>query len=72
MARSISDIPKKRGRGRPSQGGRKPGIMLRWDADQIARVDAWIAEQEVEMSRPEAIRRLVELALDTKPKKVKR
>ena len=37
---------------------------------QIAAIDAWIALQDTEISRPEAIRRLVELGLTVggKPK----
>jgi hypothetical protein len=35
---------------------------------QIASIDAWIAMQDGEMSRPEAIRRLVELGLSVKTK----
>jgi predicted transcriptional regulator len=35
--------------------------------DQSAAIDAWIARQkDGEISRPEAIRRLVELGLNTK------
>ena len=33
---------------------------------QIAAIDAWIAIEDAEISRPEAIRRLVELALKAK------
>ena len=33
---------------------------------QIAAIDAWIAMQDAEISRPEAIRRLVELGLKAK------
>jgi hypothetical protein len=33
---------------------------------QIATIDAWIATQDDEPSRPEAIRRLVELGLKAK------
>lgn len=35
---------------------------------QIASIDAWIAMQEIEISRPEAIRRLVEVGLKAKGK----
>jgi hypothetical protein len=35
---------------------------------QIAAIDAWIAMQDAEISRPEAIRRLVELGLKAKGK----
>jgi hypothetical protein len=33
---------------------------------QIAAIDAWIALQDGEVSRPEAIRRLVEIGLKAK------
>jgi hypothetical protein len=33
---------------------------------QIASIDAWIAMQDTEVSRPEAIRRLVEIGLKAK------
>jgi hypothetical protein len=37
--------------------------------DQFSAIDAWIAKQkEADLSRPEAIRRLVELGLKAKPK----
>jgi hypothetical protein len=35
---------------------------------QIAKIDAWTAMQAVEISRPEAIRRLVEIGLGKKRK----
>jgi hypothetical protein len=35
---------------------------------QVAAIDAWMAMQEVEITRPEAIRRLVELGLTVKTK----
>jgi hypothetical protein len=35
---------------------------------QVASIDAWIAKQGVAISRPEAIRRLVELGLKAKLK----
>ena len=43
-------------------------IGVRMLDDRIATVDAWIAMQEDELSRPEAIRRLVELGLTVKSK----
>jgi hypothetical protein len=67
MAKSIRDIPKK-GRGRPSTGGRREGIMLRLDPDQLESVDDWIIQRDATISRPEAIRRLVELGLTVKTK----
>lgn len=62
MSASISDIPKKRGR--PSTGGRRPGMFVRMGADELATVDRWIDKQPApKPSRPEAIRRLVKKAL---------
>ena len=54
-------IPKKK-RGPPATGKGTP-IMVRLQPSQLASVDAWIAEHESDMTRPEAIRRLVEQAL---------
>jgi hypothetical protein len=64
MAKSIRDIPKKR-RGRPSTGGRREGIMVRLEPAQFEALDGWIKKHAVE-SRPEAMRRLVELGLKVK------
>jgi hypothetical protein len=64
MAKSIADIPKKQ-RGRPSTGGRREGIMVRLEPAQFEALDSWIKKHDVE-SRPEAIRRLVELGLKAK------
>ena len=66
MTKSIRDIPKKK-RGRPSTGGRREGILVRLESDQFDALDNWIAKQkEPNLSRPEAIRRLVELGLKAK------
>jgi hypothetical protein len=43
----------------------RPQVVLMHD-QQIAAIDAWIAMQDSEISRPEAIRRLVELGLKVK------
>jgi hypothetical protein len=65
MKKSIRDIAKKR-RGRPKSTGLGTGILVRMH-DQIGAVDAWIAGQpEPRLTRPEAIRRLVELGLTVK------
>lgn len=64
MAKSIRDIPKKQ-RGRPSTGGRREGVMVRLDPAQFEALDDWINKHNVE-SRPEAIRRLVEIGLKVK------
>jgi hypothetical protein len=63
MKKAIRDIPKSRGRGRPSTGGRKQGIMVRLDDERVAAVEEWADAQGDKPSRPEAIRRLVELGL---------
>jgi hypothetical protein len=56
----------KRKRGRPS-GSRTtfigPAIGLRLYPDQETQVNDWIARQDDNPSRPEAIRRLVQLGL---------
>ena len=65
MARSIRDIPKK-GRGRPKTTGRGEGILVRLHDAQLSALDRWREQQGNEVSRPEAIRRLVELALKSK------
>ena len=61
MPKSIRDIVKK-GRGRPKTTGLGTGILVRMH-DQLDALDAWIKKQDDEPSRPEAIRRLVELGL---------
>jgi hypothetical protein len=63
MGKSIRVITKKR-RGRPITTGKGTLIGVRLLDDPLATLDAWIARQkEPELSRPEAIRRLVELGL---------
>ena len=64
MAKSIRDIPKKQ-RGRPSTGGRREGVLVRLEPAQFEALDGWIKKHGVK-SRPEAIRRLVELGLKAK------
>lgn len=58
MTKAIPDIPKKRGR--PKQGGRGQLIALRLHPPQLAKLDAWINREAPGISRPEAIRRLIE------------
>jgi hypothetical protein len=65
MTKSIRDIAKKRV-GRPKTTGLGTGIMVRGHEDFLRPLDAWIAKQKDQPSRPEAIRRLVELALAVK------
>jgi hypothetical protein len=61
MARRSVAGRKKR-RGAPATGKGMP-IGLRLAPATLARVDRWAASQQDDPSRPEAIRRLVELAL---------
>jgi hypothetical protein len=50
--------------GRPPTGAES--VHLRVLPDQSAAIDAWIEKQKDPPSRPEAIRRLVELGLKAK------
>jgi hypothetical protein len=63
--KSIGAIRKKRERGRPRTGIGKP-TGLRLYADMERRIDAWALKQPDKPGRPEAIRRLIELALAIK------
>ncbi|SHN66544.1 hypothetical protein [Bradyrhizobium erythrophlei] len=63
MGKSISVITKKR-RGRPVTTGKGTLVGVRLLDGPLAVLDAWIAKQkEPDLSRPEAIRRLVEIGL---------
>lgn len=64
MAKSIKVAPKKRGR--PPSGGRDPIVPTRFPPEQIAAIDAWATGADI--TRSEAIRRLVELGLRAKGK----
>ena len=67
MAKSIRDSKKSKPKiGRPKTTGPGQPQIVRMHDQQIASIDAWIAMQDGEMSRPEAIRRLVELGLKVK------
>jgi hypothetical protein len=67
MAKSIPDIAK---RGRPKTTGPGTGVMVKMHDPQLDAIDAWISKQkEPDLSRPEAIRRLVELGLKAKAAK---
>jgi hypothetical protein len=66
MAKSIRVITKKR-RGRPVTTGKGTLVGVRLLKAPLAKLDDWIARQgEDDLSRPEAIRRLVELGLKAK------
>ena len=64
---SESIVANKKSRGRPSRpNGVDPVSAVGLPLDVTAKVDAWAERHEV--SRPEAIRRLVEIGLRTKSK----
>lgn len=59
-------IPQKKKRGPPATGKGEP-VVVRMHSPMLANVDAWIAEQKQPFpTRPEAIRRLVEIGLKAK------
>jgi hypothetical protein len=62
MKKSIKVTPKKT-RGRPPTG-KDPHITARMPGDLIVQVEAWATANDI--SRSEAIRRLVELGLKAK------
>jgi hypothetical protein len=61
MPSTLSDSKKPK-IGRPTTGIGK-AIGLRLYPDLEAKIDAWCAQQPDKLSRPEAIRRLIELGL---------
>lgn len=66
MAKSITVNANKR-RGRPVTTGTGTIVGVRMLDGPLAELDAWIAKQkEPDLSRPEAIRRLVEIGLKAK------
>jgi hypothetical protein len=65
MAKSSSDNTTPRLRRSPEKGTL---IGVRVQPDDLAAVDAWRDKQEDQPSRPEAIRRLVEIGLRGKAK----
>ncbi len=66
MAKSIGVITKKK-RGRPVTTGKGTLIGVRLLDDPLSTLDSWITRQkEPDLTRPEAIRRLVEIGLKAK------
>jgi hypothetical protein len=65
MGKSIRVTTKKR-RGRPATTGKGTQIGERWHETELAAIDNWIAFYGEEMTRGQAIRRLVELGLKAK------
>ena len=61
MKRSITNIGKKRGRGRPKVGAIP--VMVRLLPDQAQKLDQWRKRQPEKPGRPEAIRRLIDQGL---------
>jgi hypothetical protein len=61
MAKSIRGTRKSRGR--PKTTGAGMQIGMRWQQSTLDAVDTWAAKQDDKPTRPEAIRRLVELGL---------
>ena len=64
MAKSNKVIPKKK-RGRPATG-KDPLTALRLPPDLTAAIERWASDQDDEPNRSEAIRRLVEIGLQSK------
>jgi hypothetical protein len=67
MAKSIRDSTKSKAKmGRPKTTGPGDPQVVRMHDEQIAAINEWIDTQGEKISRPEAIRRLVEIGLRTK------
>jgi hypothetical protein len=66
MARQSVISRKKRG---PPPTGKGVPILVRLQPPLLADVDQWIAKQDVAITRPQAIRRLIESALAAKSKR---
>ena len=52
----------------PAPTGKGTQVVVRMQPPALAALDAWAARQDGELSRPEAVRRLVERALTAQPK----
>jgi hypothetical protein len=64
MTKSITVT--KKSRGRPVSTGIGLQIGMRWHGPDLEMIDGWIEKQKEPFTRPEAIRRLVELGLKAK------
>jgi hypothetical protein len=60
MTKQTLLTQKRRG---PAPTGKGLLIGVRFQPNALAKLDAWVAKQEGELSRPEAIRRLLDAAL---------
>ena len=69
MTKPIRDSAKSKAKmGRPVTTGPGEPQVVRMHDQQLEAIDDWIAEHGDKISRPEAIRRLVEIGLRAKPK----
>jgi hypothetical protein len=59
--KSISNIEKKRGRGRPATDATP--VLVRLQPAQLKAIDAWAAKQQPAVTRPEAIRGMIDAML---------
>jgi hypothetical protein len=66
MARQSVISRKKRG---PPPTGKGVPILVRIQPPLLRTLDEWIGDQNVSLTRPQAIRRLIEIALTTKSKR---
>jgi hypothetical protein len=66
MSKSIKGTTKKK-RGRPVTTGKGTQLGMRWQDPMLIAIDSWREQHDV-ATRPEAIRRLVELGLKVKTK----
>lgn len=66
MNDAISDTGKKRGRGRPVIGA--VGVHVKLPPAELEALDQWVAAQADSPSRPEAIRRLMNVGLAARAK----
>ena len=65
MGKKTVLAKKKRG---PPATGKGVQVVVRMQPAPLAALDAWVAKQKDQPSRPEAMRRLVELGLKAKGK----
>jgi hypothetical protein len=66
MPKSLSSARKSL-RGRPRVDATP--VNTRFPPDELEALDVWISKQDEELSRPEAVRRLVKVALAAAPKR---
>jgi hypothetical protein len=65
MKRQTVITKKRRG---PAPTGKGTLVGVRLQPDDLSELDDWISEQDESFTRPEAIRRLVDLGLKAKAK----